>query len=42
MVDESTQAARRALGDTFEQAWQAGAELEVDAAVELALKTLGS
>jgi predicted ATPase/class 3 adenylate cyclase len=42
MVDEATQAARRALGDTFEQAWRAGAELDVGAAVELALTTLGS
>ncbi|TML17526.1 MAG: adenylate/guanylate cyclase domain-containing protein [Actinobacteria bacterium] len=42
LVDESTLAARRALGDTFEQAWQAGAELDVGAAVELALTTLGS
>jgi tetratricopeptide (TPR) repeat protein len=40
MVDESTQAARRVLGDKFEQVWHAGAELEVGAAVELALTAL--
>jgi tetratricopeptide (TPR) repeat protein len=42
MVDASTQAARQALGDEFEQAWQAGTELDVGAAVELALTTLDS
>jgi predicted ATPase/class 3 adenylate cyclase len=40
LVDASTQAARRALGDEFEQVWQAGAELDVGAAVELALTRL--
>ena len=41
LLEESTQAARRALGDTFEEAWQSGTELDVSAAVELALTTLG-
>jgi non-specific serine/threonine protein kinase len=41
MIDEATEAGRRALGDEFEQARAAGAELDVDAAVELALKALG-
>jgi hypothetical protein len=27
LVDEATQSARQALGDKFEQAWQAGGEL---------------
>jgi predicted ATPase/class 3 adenylate cyclase len=40
MVNESTQAARRVLGVKFEQAWKAGAELDVGAAVELALTAL--
>jgi hypothetical protein len=40
MVGGSTQAARRVLGDRFEQAWKAGAELDVGAAVELALTAL--
>jgi hypothetical protein len=42
MVDESTEAARRALGDEFERAWRAGTELDAGAEVELALTTLGS
>jgi tetratricopeptide (TPR) repeat protein len=42
MLDDSKQAARRALGDKFEQVWQAGTELDVGAAVELALTTLAS
>jgi hypothetical protein len=42
MLDDSKQAARRALGDKFEQVWQAGTELDVGAAVELALTTFGS
>jgi hypothetical protein len=42
MVDESTQAARRALGDKFERAWQDGALLDVGGAIELALTTPGS
>jgi predicted ATPase/class 3 adenylate cyclase len=42
MVDASTQAARRVLGDKFEHVWQTGAELDAGAAVELALATLGS
>jgi hypothetical protein len=36
-LDETTAAARQQLGDAFEEAWAAGAELELDAAVELAL-----
>src|SRR5207245_5036843 len=42
LVDEAMQAARQALGDTFDQAWQAGAQLDVDAAVELAVTKLRS
>jgi predicted ATPase/class 3 adenylate cyclase len=41
-VERSTQSARRELGDEFERAWAAGAELDVGAAVELAMNTLGS
>jgi hypothetical protein len=40
MVNESTQAARRVLGVRFEEAWKAGAELDVGAAVEHALTAL--
>lgn len=39
-LDETTAAARQELGDAFEQAWAAGAELELEAAVELALRWL--
>jgi hypothetical protein len=40
MVDVSTEAAHRALGNDFEEAWNAGAELGAAAAVELALTAL--
>ena len=40
LVEASTEAARRTLGDEFERAWASGAELDVDAAVELALRAL--
>jgi predicted ATPase/class 3 adenylate cyclase len=40
MVDESTEASRRALGGDFDEAWKAGAELGAAAAVELALTAL--
>jgi tetratricopeptide (TPR) repeat protein len=41
MADETTEATRRVLGDEFEQVWQAGTKLDVEAAVELALSSLG-
>jgi predicted ATPase/class 3 adenylate cyclase len=40
MVGGSTEAARLVLGDRFEQAWKAGAELDVGGAVELAMTAL--
>ena len=40
LVDAATQAAQRTLGDTFDEAWAAGAELDVDAVVELAVEAL--
>jgi predicted ATPase/class 3 adenylate cyclase len=40
LVDEAVPAARIALGDRFEDAWAAGEELELPAAVELALQAL--
>ena len=42
MAGAATQAARRALDDTFEQSWREGAQLDVGAAVELALTALAS
>ncbi|HKB19573.1 MAG TPA: adenylate/guanylate cyclase domain-containing protein [Gaiellaceae bacterium] len=39
-MSESTESARAALGDGFDGAWAAGAELEIEEAVELALTTL--
>jgi hypothetical protein len=41
MAGETTEATRRVLGDEFEQVWQAGTKLDVEAAVELALSSLG-
>lgn len=40
LLDDAVPAARRALGDRFEDAWAAGEELELPAAVELALEAL--
>jgi predicted ATPase/class 3 adenylate cyclase/Tfp pilus assembly protein PilF len=40
LLDETVPAARIALGDDFEEAWAAGAELELADAVELALRAL--
>ncbi len=39
-LDETTLAARQQMGDAFEEARAAGAELELEAAVELALPWL--
>lgn len=41
LFDETVTDGREALGEGFEQAWAAGAELELRAAVELALRALG-
>jgi tetratricopeptide (TPR) repeat protein len=41
LLDDTVPAARTALGDRFEEAWAAGEELELPAAVELALQALG-
>ena len=40
VFDETVPAAREALGEGFDEAWAAGAELELEAAVELALRAL--
>lgn len=40
LLDDAVPAARKALGDGFEDAWAAGEELELPAAVELALQAL--
>jgi predicted ATPase/class 3 adenylate cyclase len=40
LVDDTVTVARRALGKRFEDAWAAGKELELTAAVELALEAL--
>ena len=40
LLDDTVSAARKALGDRFEDAWAAGEELELPAAVELALQAL--
>jgi tetratricopeptide (TPR) repeat protein len=40
LLDDTVPAARRALGEGFEDAWAAGEELELPAAVELALQAL--
>jgi hypothetical protein len=40
LIDETTQAVRERLGDTFESEWSAGSALELDAAVELARASL--
>jgi predicted ATPase/class 3 adenylate cyclase len=40
LVDDTTLAARSALGDRFEEAWAVGEELELRAAVDLALQAL--
>jgi tetratricopeptide (TPR) repeat protein len=40
LIDETTQAVRERLGDTFEAEWSAGSALELDAAVELARASL--
>jgi predicted ATPase/class 3 adenylate cyclase len=42
VIAESIQAARSALGEEFEQAWLTGAKLDIGAAIELALSSLGS
>jgi tetratricopeptide (TPR) repeat protein len=39
-LDETVAASRRALGERFDDAWAAGEELELPAAVELALQAL--
>ncbi len=40
LMDETIPVARTALGEGFDEAWAAGAELELPAAVELALRAL--
>jgi len=40
MADRSTQAAREVLGDEFDEVWRTGADVDVGAAVELALTSL--
>jgi predicted ATPase len=40
VLDATTVAARQQLGNAFEQAWAVGGELELEAAVELALRSL--
>jgi hypothetical protein len=40
LLDDTVPVARRALGERFEDAWAAGEELELPAAVELALQAL--
>ena len=40
LMDDTVSAARKALGDGFEDAWAAGEELELPAAVDLALQAL--
>jgi predicted ATPase/class 3 adenylate cyclase len=40
LLDDTVAGARRALGERFEDAWAAGEELELPAAVELALQAL--
>jgi predicted ATPase/class 3 adenylate cyclase/Flp pilus assembly protein TadD len=40
LLDDTVATARRGLGDRFEHAWAAGEELELPAAVELALRSL--
>ena len=40
LLDDTVVAARRALGERFEDAWAAGEELELPAAVELVLQAL--
>jgi predicted ATPase/class 3 adenylate cyclase len=40
LVDDTVSVVRRALGESFEDAWAAGEELELPAAVELALEAL--
>jgi predicted ATPase len=40
LVDETVTVLRRELGDGFEQAWRSGADLDLEAAVELALRAL--
>jgi tetratricopeptide (TPR) repeat protein len=41
LLDDTAVAAREALGERFEDAWAVGEELELPAAVELALQALG-
>lgn len=41
-LDETLTTARSALGDRFEEAWRAGAELEPETAVELALGSIST
>ncbi|HMJ00997.1 MAG TPA: adenylate/guanylate cyclase domain-containing protein [Gaiellaceae bacterium] len=40
LLDDAVAAARQALGEGFEEAWAAGEELELPAAVELAIQAL--
>jgi hypothetical protein len=40
LLDDTVVAVRRALGERFEDAWAAGKELELPAAVELAREAL--
>jgi hypothetical protein len=40
LLDETVAAVRIALGETFEESWAAGAEIELVEAVELALSLL--
>jgi hypothetical protein len=41
-LGETTAAARDSLGDRFDDTWESGTRLDLDAAVELALTALGS
>jgi len=40
LLDETVAAARRSLGERFDDAWAIGEELELPAAVDLALEAL--
>jgi hypothetical protein len=40
LLDDTVIAVRSALGNGFDEAWAAGADLDVDAAVDLALSAL--
>jgi hypothetical protein len=41
-LDDTLKAVRNALGPGFEEAWAAGADLDLDATVDLALRALES